>query len=115
MGGENICFMHCPPGHAPRPVDTGWYAAFGALTARQKGVPYGEDGSRFWGATFDPVGFYRQRDVFDWMDGIGLTVAHVHGHALALQEMLLRGVRTLPALAGARLVTPMDTVDRGHS
>jgi kynureninase len=116
MGGENICFMHCPPGYAPRPVDTGWYAAFGALTARQAGVPYGEDGSRFWGATFAPVGFYRQRAVFDWMDKIGLTVPAIHAHALALQEMFLDGVRTAPVieLAEARLLTPMETRERGH-
>jgi selenocysteine lyase/cysteine desulfurase len=116
MGGENVCFMHCPPGYGPRPVDTGWYAAFGALTARQAGVPYGEDGSRFWGATFDPVGFYRQRAVFDWMAAIGITVPAIHDHALALQEMFLDGIHRTPvaALANARLVTPMDTRDRGH-
>ncbi|MGL4241954.1 MAG: aminotransferase class V-fold PLP-dependent enzyme, partial [Beijerinckiaceae bacterium] len=74
MAGENVCFMHCPPGYGPRPRDTGWFASFGALAAQQKGVPYGEDGSRFWGATFDPVGFYRQRAVFDWMAERGLTV-----------------------------------------
>ncbi len=114
MAGENICFMHCPPGAAARPRDTGWFAAFGALTARQTGVPYGEDGSRFWGATFDPVGFYRQRAVFDWMERIGLTIPMVHDHALALQEQFLEGVRTIPRLAAARLVTPMDTRERGH-
>jgi kynureninase len=116
MAGENVCFIHCPPGHAPRPRDTGWFAAFGALTARQHGVPYGEDGSRFWGATFDPVGFYRQRAVFDWMKGIGLTVEAIHGHALALQERFLASVRgkSLQPLSQARLVTPMATRERGH-
>jgi hypothetical protein len=68
MAGEGACFMHCPPGYAPRPRDTGWYAAFGALSARQTGVRYSEDGMRFAGATFDPSGFYRQRAVFAWME-----------------------------------------------
>ena len=31
-GRGGRCFMHCPPGYGPRPRDTGWYAAFGALT-----------------------------------------------------------------------------------
>jgi hypothetical protein len=31
MAGEGVCFMHCPPGFARRPRDTGWFAAFGAL------------------------------------------------------------------------------------
>jgi kynureninase len=116
MAGENICFMHCPPGQAPRPRDTGWYAAFGVLSARQNGVAYGDDGSRFWGATFDPVGFYRQRAVFDWMASQGLTVDAIHAHALTLQELFLEGVRKrpIPVLAEARLVTPMATRERGH-
>ncbi len=95
--------MHCPPGYAPRPRDTGWFAAFGALTARQKGVPYGEDGSRFWGATFDPIGFYRQRACVRWMAAIGLTVEAIHAHVLALQERFLAQAGELPLLAGARL------------
>ncbi len=116
MAGENVCFIHCPDGYAPRPRDTGWYAAFGALTAKQEGVPYGPQGSRFWGATFDPVGFYRQRAVFDWMTRIGLTVPAIHHHALALQERFLEGVRAraIPAVLGARLVTPMQGAGRGH-
>jgi kynureninase len=116
MAGENICFMHCPPGFAPRPRDTGWYAAFGVLSARQSGVPFGEDGSRFWGATFDPVGFYRQRAVLEWMEQIGLTVAAIHAHALALQEVFLAGIRekSVTSLTGARLVTPMADHGRGH-
>jgi kynureninase len=116
MGGENICFMHCPPGYGPRPRDTGWYAAFGVLSAKQEGVAYGQDGSRFWGATFDPVGFYRQRAVLDWMVTIGLTVDAIHQHALALQGLFLSGVRAraIPHLATARLVTPLASPDRGH-
>ena len=116
MAGENVCFIHCPPGHAMRPRDTGWYAAFGALTAKQDGVPYGDKGSRFWGATFDPVGFYRQRAVFGWMAAIGLTVPAIHHHALALQERFLDGIRAeaLADFRAARLVTPMSTMRRGH-
>lgn len=116
MAGENVCFIHCPPGHALRPRDTGWYAAFGALSTRQEGVPYGAKGSRFWGATFDPVGFYRQRAVFAWMEAIGLTIPAIHHHALALQERFLEGVRALSLadFRAARLVTPMATAQRGH-
>jgi kynureninase len=116
MAGENVCFMHCPPGFAARPRDTGWFAAFGALADRQGGVPYGTDGSRFWGATFDPVGFYRQRAVFRWMRGIDLTVEKIHDHALALADMFFAGLREqrVEALTEARLVTPIETRERGH-
>src|SRR5205823_4932271 len=74
MAGEGVCFMHCPAGFAPRPRDTGWFAAFGALRGASAGVAYGTDGSRFMGATFDPTGLYRLAAVFDWMQGIALTV-----------------------------------------
>ena len=116
MAGEGVCFMHCPPDYAPRPRDTGWFAAFGVLSAKQSGVPYGSDGSRFLGATFDPSGLYRQRAVFSWMESIGLTVNAIHDHALALQQHfldLLAHGRFEP-LGGARLVSPRDERRRGH-
>jgi kynureninase len=116
MAGEGVCFMHCPPGFAPRPRDTGWFAAFGALSTGSSGVPYGRDGSRFLGATFDPSGLYRQRAVFAWMESIGLTVAAIHDHVLALQQHFLDRVEQgeFEALRRARLVTPVDSGPRGH-
>lgn len=113
MAGEGVCFLHCPPGHAPRPRDTGWFASFGALASPQGGVGYGSDGGRFLGATFDPSGLYRQRAVFRWLDGLGLDTPAIHAHVIALQERFLSGVETLPPLAGARLVTPLEP-GRGH-
>jgi selenocysteine lyase/cysteine desulfurase len=116
MAGEGVCFMHCPPDYAPRPRDTGWFAAFGALRATQAGVPYGSDGSRFLGATFDPSGLYRLRAVFSWMNDIGLTVPSIHDHVLALQQDFLGLVQAgrIPGLKAARLVTPVDDPRRGH-
>ena len=118
MAGEGVCFMHCPPGFAPRPRDTGWFAAFGALGGKGDGsVAYGPDGTRFMGATFDPTGLYRLAGVFDWMDEIGLTVAAIHDHVLALQDLFLAAVaraRVQP-LCDARLVTPVAAgAARGH-
>src|SRR5690606_23320370 len=90
MAGENVCFMHCPPGYAMRPRDTGWFAAFGALEGRQDDtLAYGQDGSRFLGATFDPTGLYRFSAVLDWMESIGLTVEAIHAHVMALQDLFL--------------------------
>jgi selenocysteine lyase/cysteine desulfurase len=110
--------MHCPSGFAMRPRDTGWFAAFGALRGGEgSGVAYGTDGSRFMGATFDPTGLYRLAAVFDWMTGIGLTVAAIHEHVLALQALFLAelaGAKIKP-LCDARLVTPVAAgTARGH-
>jgi selenocysteine lyase/cysteine desulfurase len=116
MAGEGACFMHCPPGYGERPRDTGWYAAFGALSGEQTGVPYGQDGSRFLGATFDPSGLYRMRAVLTWMQEIGLTVEAIHNHVLTLQQLLLNAVEDgrVGALRSARLVSPVGTPRRGH-
>jgi kynureninase len=117
MAGENACFLHCPPGFATRPRDTGWFAAFGALSRSGLGVAYGTDGSRFLGATFDPTGLYRLAAVLDWMGEIGLTVDAIHAHVLALQdcfraELARNGVQVL---CDARLVTPVGSgTARGH-
>jgi len=111
MAGEGACFMHCPPGYVPRPRVTGWFAAFGALSAPQDGhIAYGSDGSRFMGATFDPTGLTRAAAVLDWMDEIGLTVAAIHDHVLALADLFCSEIvrQKLTALREARLVTSLD-------
>lgn len=59
MTGEGAGFIHAPPGYAQRPGFTGWFADFGAMEKRQGEVAYGEDGSRFLGATYDASGLYR--------------------------------------------------------
>ncbi len=97
MAGEGACFMHCPPGLAPRPRDTGWFAAFGNLSGVQAGkVAYSDDGWRFMGSTFDPSGLYRFNAVMRWLDDEGIVVGTIHDHALALQDRFL-------ALASPRL------------
>ena len=118
MAGEGVCFMHCPPGFAMRPRDTGWFAAFGALReGSSRGVAYGTDGSRFMGATFDPTGLYRLAAMLDWTDEIGLTVQAIHEHVLALQALFLAELARakIKPLCDARLVTPVaEGIARGH-
>lgn len=97
MAGEGACFLHAPPGVAPRPRDTGWYAAFGALEAAGGGgVAYAPDGRRFLGATFDPSGLYRLRAVLALLERLGLDAAAIHAHARALQDQFLAGLRARP-------------------
>jgi len=101
MAGEGACFMHCPPGIAPRPRDTGWYAAFGALAGSANQVGYAPDGGRFLGATFDPSGLYRFNAVMDWLAGLDVSVsdmdAHVQGVMTAFVDAL--EARPVPGLA----------------
>ncbi|MCI0424992.1 MAG: aminotransferase class V-fold PLP-dependent enzyme [Actinobacteria bacterium] len=90
MSGEGVCFMHCPAGYGPRPVDTGWYAGFGQLeTGVGDSVVYAGDGSRFAGATFDPTGLYRMEAVLSWLESQGITPQVISDHVKDLQHRFL--------------------------
>jgi kynureninase len=106
MAGEGACFLHCPPGYAARPVNTGWFAAFGRLAAAPAGsVPYAEGGARFFGATFDPTAWYRFNAVQDWLAREGITVAAIRAHVESLQARFLDR-RGASFLADAELLPP---------
>ena len=90
MSGENACFLHAPDGWLPRPVVTGWWGGFGVLSNAPVGeVVYDRGGSRFMGATFDPVGVYRLEAVLAMLDREGWSVAAIHDHVRTLQEHFL--------------------------
>jgi selenocysteine lyase/cysteine desulfurase len=113
IAGEGCCFLHCPPGWLPRPRNTGWFAAFGQLAARQEGVPYAEDGMRFMGATFDPTALFRLNAAMRWLESVGVTVAQIHAHAHALQGRFVAGLGGM-GLDPARLVVPLAEKRRGN-
>jgi len=89
MAGEGACFLHCPPGYGPRPRDTGWYAGFSALESAGGGVGYAEDGSRFFGATFDVSALYRFNAVQDWLVREGRTVEDMLAHVRMIEHIFL--------------------------
>lgn len=117
MAGEGVCFMHCPPGYAPRPRDTGWYASFGALAASRAGeVGYGTDGSRFMGATFDPSGLYRLNAVMGWLRDLGIDAGAVHDRAMAVQAGFVPALDSygIPGLRAADILAGPGVVNRGN-
>jgi kynureninase len=118
MAGEGACFLHCPPGYGERPVDTGWFATFGELTAPSGDrVLYPPDGGRFMGSTFDPTAWYRFNAVQDWLAAEGVTVAAIHRHVRTLQEGFLARLDSLGlgGLTRAAVVPSTTEVpDRGH-
>ncbi|MDH5264529.1 MAG: aminotransferase class V-fold PLP-dependent enzyme [Betaproteobacteria bacterium] len=116
MSGEGACFLAIPPGCDLRPADTGWYAAFDALSgAPGEAVPYSADAFRFWGSTFDPSGLYRFNAVMDWLAGLGVTVGDIHAHAQRLESRFLAGLEalSLPRLPVESLVPPAG-IARGN-
>lgn len=109
MAGEGACFLAIPPGCELRPADTGWFASFDSLSGRPgEAVPYAADAFRFWGSTFDPSGLYRFNAIMDWLAGLGVTVAEIHGHAQRLQARFLSGIEALglERLPAGALVPP---------
>ena len=116
MAGEGACFMHCPPGIAPRPRDTGWFASFDDLAARGRGVSYPKDGWRFAGATFDPTALYRLRAVLEWLAAEAIDAVLIHAHALALQAQFMAAMADRPVgpFAADRLVVPLSEPARGN-
>jgi selenocysteine lyase/cysteine desulfurase len=115
MSGEGACFMHCPPGYVPRPLDTGWFAGFAALGNRVDEVAFPTDGLRFLGATFDPTGLYRFNAVMDWLLAEGLTPGRIHTHAWTLQATFLNALMKQPptGFATAELL-PAGPQPRGN-
>lgn len=74
--GEGNAFLRLPPGCRLRPVVTGWFSEFAALTdVPRRGVAYGEGGWQFAGATYDPTAHYRASEVFDFFMERGLSPA----------------------------------------
>jgi selenocysteine lyase/cysteine desulfurase len=118
MAGEGVCFLYAPPGLAPRPRDTGWFASFGTLESSPSGeVGYGPGGYRMMGATFDPSGLYRFNAVQRLLLEEGWSVARIHEHVRGLQSELLerleRAGRPL-GLCAEQLVPGPTAPDRGH-
>ncbi len=115
MAGEGACFMHCPPGYGERPVDTGWFAAFGELESAPDdgGVAYAGGGARFAGATFDATALYRLNAVLAMLEEEGVTVAAIHEHVRRLQGRFLAGVDGT-MLDRESLVPDESAAERGH-
>jgi kynureninase len=78
--GEGNAFLRVPPERDHyRPVITGWFSEFDALTARGAGsVSYAAGAARWAGATYDPTSHYRAARVLDFFESHGLTPERLH-------------------------------------
>jgi selenocysteine lyase/cysteine desulfurase len=110
MAGEGVCFLHCPPGYGPRPRDTGWYAGFSALSGGKPDVQYGEDGTRFLGATFDVSGLYRFNAVQDWLAREGLSVDAILAHVRGIERAFLDALPADAPIGRDQLMLPDETM-----
>ena len=73
--GEGNCALRLPKDCDLRPLTTGWYSEFDALSDHKEPgkVVYGNGASRFAGATYDPASNYRAAAVFKYFREKALT------------------------------------------
>ncbi len=110
MAGEGACFLHVPDSAPQRPVNTGWFAALGALHEKtSRAVPYATNGARFMGSTFDPTGLYRFNAVMRWRKELGLTTHASREHVQALQAQFEGGLSQSTVITLSQLVVPRDS------
>lgn len=102
MAGENAAYLHAPPGFAPRPTQTGWFADFGAMEGKQGEVGYGPDGSRFLGATYDPTGLYRFNGIRRALASEALDAAAISARCETLRAQLTAAIENGEAGAALR-------------
>ena len=99
--GEGNCFLRFPPDSDLRPVVTGWFAEFDALTdPASTTVDYGRGAWRFAGSTYDPTSHYRAASVFDFF---------------VEQELTPVALRALSQRQVGRLAARFDALDLPES
>jgi selenocysteine lyase/cysteine desulfurase len=110
--GEGLCWLRVPKGCALRPVYTGWFANFGALSNVGAGeVVYGPGGMRFAGATFDASAVYRASAVLAHWDRFGLDVPRLRAVSVRQTRRIL--ARFDARGRGADVISPRDDDRRG--
>jgi kynureninase len=113
--GEGNCFLRLPPGCRLRPVITGWFSEFTALTDREhpERVAYGEGGDRFAGATYDPTSHYRGAAVFRFFREQGLTpelLREVSRHQIAVLATGFDALDLDPAVIRRDRSAPLEEI-----
>ncbi|MGH7542479.1 MAG: kynureninase [Gemmatimonadota bacterium] len=112
--GEGNAFLRLPPGCRLRPVVTGWFSEFAALTdAPRGGIAYGDGGWRFAGATYDPTAHYRASEVFDFFTGMGLgpeLLREASRHQVGLLAKSFDDLDLDPGLVDRDRSVPMEAI-----
>jgi kynureninase len=113
--GEGNGFLRTPKNSKLRPIITGWFAEFDALTAQRNGerVAYGSGASRFAGATYDPTSHYRAAEVFRFFDEQRLTpslLRQVSQHQIGLLAELFDELDADPQLITRDRSTRLDNI-----
>jgi selenocysteine lyase/cysteine desulfurase len=77
-------------------------------------VPYAEDGTRFFGATFDVSGLYRFNAVQNWLCGESLSVTDMLAHVRRLERICLAELDRVQARLNSAALVVRDERRRGR-
>ncbi|MFQ5730431.1 MAG: kynureninase [Planctomycetaceae bacterium] len=113
--GEGNCALRLPPDCRLRPITTGWFSEFGALSDRHGPgeVPFGRGGHRFSGATFDPTSNYRAAAVFGYFQHRELTpelLREVSRHQVGLLAETFDALNLDPAIIRRDTGVPLKEI-----
>jgi kynureninase len=111
QSGEGVCFLAAPAGSQHRPLNTGWFAGFGSLeTGEVHRVGFSNDGFRFMGATFDPVGLYRFNAVARLFSPLKQGIRDIDDHVRKLQRFFLDELARRPGapVSAHDLIAPSE-------
>ena len=113
--GEGNCFLRIPPACSMRPVVTGWFAEFEALTDGRLGesVPYPNGAGRFAGATYDPTSHYRAAEVFRFFEERNLSPELLRGvsqHQVGVLQRTFDDLDLDPSVIRRDHETPLQAI-----
>jgi kynureninase len=106
--GEGNAFLRFPADCELRPLVTGWFAEFEALSGPEgEPVAYSEGPWRFAGATYDPTSNYRAAAVFDFFHEMELDPERLRSLSQNQVGLLARGFDALDL--------PAEVIDRDRT
>jgi len=111
--GEGNCFLRFPKDCQMRPVITGWFSEFDALTDKTNQLSYGIGAARFAGATYDPTSHYRAAEVFAFFDKHQLTpefLRKVSQHQVGLLQQLFDNLDADPKIISRDHSIPLENI-----
>ena len=111
--GEGNCFLRFPKDCQMRPVITGWFSEFDALTDKTNRLSYGKGPARFAGATYDPTSHYRAAEVFAFFDKHQLTpefLRKVSQHQVGLLQQLFDNLDADPKIISRDHSIPLENI-----
>jgi kynureninase len=113
--GEGNCFLRIPPDCRMRPVVTGWFSEFEALTAEARPHPvvYGDGHARFAGSTYDPASNYRGARVFAFFEEMNLNAVllrEVNSHQVKLLAGHFDSLDLDPGLIARKPSIPLESI-----